>query len=298
MTGILLVDKPTGVTSHDVVAHLRRAANLRRIGHTGTLDPAATGLLILCLGQATRLSEFFTGMDKVYEGAMRLGVTTDSYDMDGKIVAEHPVPPLAPDDIQAAFNGYTGEILQTPPMVSAVKVKGERLYKKARKGETVERAPRAVVVKEFLLLDYDHPPLARFRVKCTRGTYARSLCHDVGNDLGCGATLQELRRTWVGAYAVAQAAPMDVFQSPKDIQSRLVSVDNALDLPEVTVLRDRQRLVHSGGALIDGDLSGGTCPVDKGWVQVKSERGKLLAVGEVQQGPAGKYIQPRRVMVA
>lgn len=298
MTGILLVDKPAGVTSHDVVAHLRRAANLRRIGHTGTLDPAATGLLILCLGQATRLSEFFTGMDKVYEGAMKLGISTDSYDMDGKIVEERPVPPLTHEEIQSAFMGFTGEILQTPPMVSAVKVKGERLYKKARKGETVERAPRPVTVKEFLLLDYEHPPLARFRVKCTRGTYARSLCHDVGNVLGCGATLQELRRTWVGAYAVANAAPMEAFQSPEDVRSRLVSVDNALDLPEVIVLQDRQRLVHSGGALVDRDLSGGTCPVDRGWVQMKSERGKLLAVGEVRQGPAGRFIQPRRVMVA
>ena len=177
MNGILLVDKPTGMTSHDVVDRLRRAARIRRIGHTGTLDPGATGLLILCLGSATRLSEFLICLDKVYEGEMRLGIVTDSFDLDGKTVEERPVPHLDPVDIQKALDRFTGDILQVPPMVSAVKINGERLYKKARKGEVVERPPRPVTIREFVLLRYT-PPNVVFRVRCTRGTYARSLCHD------------------------------------------------------------------------------------------------------------------------
>ena len=164
MKGVLLLDKPAGMTSHDVVDHIRRAAQMRRVGHTGTLDPSATGLLIICVGEATRLSEHLTRLDKVYEGYLRFGVVTDSYDMDGKVLEENPVPDISPEEIQKAFDALTGEIQQVPPMVSAVKVGGQRLYKMARKGETIERKPRKVTVKEFRLLDYD-PPLARFRVE-------------------------------------------------------------------------------------------------------------------------------------
>jgi len=205
MKGILLVDKPAGMTSHDVVDRIRRAARMKRVGHTGTLDPAATGLLIICLGPATRLSEHFTALEKSYEGVMRLGIETSSYDLDGEVVAEKEVPTLDAARIQAECDGFTGQISQVPPMVSAVKVAGERLYKLARKGEVVERPARQVTVREFNVLNFAAPD-ATVRVTCSSGTYVRSLCHDVGQRLGCGAVLASLRRTSVGRHSVASAS--------------------------------------------------------------------------------------------
>ncbi|NUM54328.1 MAG: tRNA pseudouridine(55) synthase TruB [Candidatus Hydrogenedentes bacterium] len=296
MNGILLVDKPAGMTSHDVVDRIRKAAKMRRIGHTGTLDPAATGLLILCLGNATRLSEFLTGLDKVYEGTMRFGVITDSYDFDGKVVEERPVPPLTSGQIQQAFDELTGDIMQVPPMVSAVKVGGERLYKLARKGETIEREPRKVTVKEFTLLSYAEPDAA-FRVRCTRGTYARTLCYDVGEKLGCGATLASLRRTAVGKHTIERAKPVDAFQSPDDVAAALLPVNDALDLPAVCVRNASRATVETGGALERRDLRS-DCPADSGWVQVKAENGDLLALGEVQSNLGVVRILPKRVLSA
>ncbi len=290
MKGLLLVDKPAGITSHDVVDRIRRA-----VGHTGTLDPGATGLLVLCLGAATRLSEHLTGLDKVYEGSMRLGITTDSYDMDGKVVAENPVPDLTAADIQKACDKFAGEIMQVPPMVSAVKVGGERLYKRARQGEVVERAARRVTVREFRVLSYE-PPDAQIRVRCTRGTYVRSLCHDVGQALGCGATLASLRRTFVGQFSVEDALPVDQFDGPEKVASRLKPIETALTLPSVTVKSSSRGAVLSGAGLNPDDLAGG-CPVNKGWVQVKSESGRLLALGEVTTGPTGVWIHPKRVFI-
>ncbi|MBX7257161.1 MAG: tRNA pseudouridine(55) synthase TruB [Candidatus Hydrogenedentes bacterium] len=294
MNGILLVDKPAGLTSHDVVDRIRRAAGMRRVGHTGTLDPAATGLLILCLGPATRLSEFLTGLDKVYEGTMRLGLTTDSYDLDGKVVAEKPVPPVTAERIQSIFDTMTGTIMQVPPMVSAVKVGGERLYKMARKGVVVEREPRPVTIREFTLLELA-PPDVQFRVRCTRGTYARSLCHDVGELLGCGAALAALRRTFVGPHSVDTAKPVEYFQNPESVRSCLLNVDSALELPQVTVRRSSRPMVSSGGLLGIDDLTA-PCPVQDGWIQVKSEAGELLALGEVHLSCGQVRIQPKRVL--
>lgn len=294
MRGVLLVDKPSGMTSHDVVDRIRRAAGTRRVGHTGTLDPAATGLLILCLGEATRLSDFLTGLEKEYEGTLRFGVVTDSYDLDGKVVEERPVPDFSEADIQKTFDQYTGDIMQLPPMVSAVKVKGERLYKAARRGEVVEREPRPVTVHEFTLLGYEAPD-ARFRVRCTRGTYARTLCYDVGEALGCGGTLAALRRTAVGAHRVENAAPVDAFVSPEDVVARLLRPEDALDLPAIVVKAASRRTVVDGGTLDENDWIG-RLPVEQGWLQVKTEAGALLAVGEVRPTSHGLTVQPRRVI--
>lgn len=294
MKGLLLVDKPAGMTSHDVVDRIRRASGIRRIGHTGTLDPAATGLLILCVGAATRLSEFLTGLDKVYEGAMRFGVVTDSYDFDGTVLEERSVPDLSEADIQATFDRFTGDIKQLPPMVSAVKVKGERLYKLARRGETVVREPRPVTVREFTLLRYTAPD-AFFRLRCTRGTYARTLCYDVGEALGCGATLASLRRTGVGHHTVEAATPVDEFKTRADVEGRLLNAEDALDLPSAVVRSSSKRTVVAGGMLAPTDLVG-ECPVEAGWVQLRSDKGDLLALGEVRPTPSGVRVQPKRVL--
>ena len=293
MNGVLLVDKPSGVTSHDVVDHVRRAAGIRRVGHTGTLDPAATGLLILCAGPATRLSEFLTSLDKVYEGDMRLGVTTDSHDLDGGVLAERDVPELCREDLQEVFDRFRGETMQVPPMVSAVKVNGERLYKRARKGEVVPRAARLVTIHEFSVLGYT-PPEAHFVLRCTSGTYARSLCHEIGEAIGCGAALASLRRTSVGHHSVSQAWPMEDFSTRDDVAARLLPVEQALDLPSVTVRSSARRVVECGGA-IDRTQLLADCSVEDGWVQMKSEDGELLALGEAQ---SRHRIQPKRVLCA
>jgi tRNA pseudouridine55 synthase len=294
VNGILLVDKPPGMTSHDVVDRIRRAAGMRRIGHTGTLDPAATGLLILCLGNATRLSEFLTGLDKTYEGTLLLGTTTDSYDLDGTVLEEREVPALSIEALQTVCDGFTGTIMQVPPMVSAVKVGGERLYKRARKGETVEREPRPITVREFQILDFASPR-AMFRLNCTRGTYARSLCHDIGQIIGCGACLADLRRTAVGKYQVKDALNVNEFTSIDTVSSRLVPLDRALDLPEVTVRRSARNIVATGGIIEASDLVK-ACPVDHGWIQVKSEDGSLLALGLVESTLGIRRVLPKRVL--
>jgi tRNA pseudouridine55 synthase len=207
LDGALLVDKPATWTSHDVVAKIRNHFRIGKVGHCGTLDPMATGLLILVTGKATKYSERFMASDKVYEGALRLGETTDSYDADGELVASLPVPPLSLDDLNGAAAALTGDLMQTPPMVSAVKIGGTPLYKLARQGREVPREPRLVHVYTFRFDEYEEP-FAYFRVSCTKGTYVRSLAHDLGAKLGCGAHLTRLRRVTSGRFDVSESAPL------------------------------------------------------------------------------------------
>lgn len=205
--GVLLVDKPAGMTSHDVVDRIRRQFGLRKVGHCGTLDPAATGLLVLVLERATKLQNQFMADDKTYEGTMKLGVTTDSHDADGAVVAEKPVPPLTAADVEAVFARFRGDVQQVPPMVSAIKHEGTPLYKLARKGMTIAREPRTVHIYDLRLLHL-HLPFVDLRVTCTKGTYVRTLCHDIGQALGCGAHLYRLRRIRSGSFDVADAHPL------------------------------------------------------------------------------------------
>ncbi len=294
MNGILLVDKPQGMTSHDVVDALRKATRIRRIGHTGTLDPRATGLLILCIGQATRLSEHFTGLDKTYEGAMRLGIVTSSHDLDGETLEEHPLPePMTREMIQDACNAFTGDIQQTPPMVSAVKVGGRRLYKIAREGGDVERQPRPITVHCFDVTQWE-PPDAGIRIECSSGAYVRTLCHDVGKQLGCGAALAQLRRTHIGNYALDAATPLDALDTLDAVRARLIPMDEALDLPEARVDAARAAIVCSGGAISSKALLA-PCSVTDGWVQIKDAEGRLLAIASAQPTAMGARLQPKRV---
>ena len=207
LDGVLLVDKPPEWTSHDVVAKVRNHFRLDKVGHCGTLDPMATGLLILVLGKATRMSERFMASDKVYEGTMRFGETTDSYDADGEITNTRPVPPLTVDQLNEATAGFLGDLQQIPPMVSAKKVNGTALYKLARQGKEIVREPRLVHLYTYRFTEYEEP-FAYFRVSCTKGTYVRSLAHDLGEMLGCGAHLTALRRTGSGRFEVADALPL------------------------------------------------------------------------------------------
>ncbi|MBN2505642.1 MAG: tRNA pseudouridine(55) synthase TruB [Verrucomicrobia bacterium] len=208
LDGALLVDKPAGPTSHDVVDLVRSQFGLRKAGHCGTLDPNATGLLVLVLGRATRLSETLMADDKIYAGAMRLGIATSSYDAQGDVVATRPVPPLTLDQLNAAAARFVGDQLQLPPMVSAVKQDGVPLYKLARRGVQVERKPRLVHVYQFAFTDYAEP-LAWFRIACTKGTYVRTTAHDLGQQLGCGAHLAHLRRLASGRFDVHDAIELE-----------------------------------------------------------------------------------------
>ena len=207
-SGVLLVDKPTEWTSHDVVNFVRRRFGISKVGHCGTLDPAATGLLILVIERATKLQDRLMSDDKMYEGTMLLGVSTDSQDADGAVIAEKPVPPLTEEDIDQVFAKFRGDLQQVPPMVSAVKHQGTPLYKLARKGKTVEREPRLVHIYDFRVLGLELPRV-RLRVACTKGTYVRTLCSDVGDLLGCGAHLYELRRMRSGNFDVKDAHSLE-----------------------------------------------------------------------------------------
>ena len=206
--GVLLVDKPAGLTSHDVVDRVRRHFGFKKVGHCGTLDPAATGLLILVLERATKLQDRLMSDDKAYEGTMLLGISTDSQDADGQIIAEKPVPALTAEDIERVFAGFRGDIQQVPPMVSAVKHQGTPLYKLARKGKIVEREPRLVHIYDLRVLQLELPRI-KFRAVCTKGTYVRTLCSDIGDALGCGAHLFELRRIRSGKFDVKDAHALD-----------------------------------------------------------------------------------------
>ena len=208
LDGAILIDKPAGPTSHDVVDALRRRFGVQKVGHCGTLDPAATGLLIIVLGRGTKLSEKLMSDDKTYEGAIKFGESTNSYDADGELVSSLPVPPLTLDQLNEAANAFVGDQMQIPPMVSAIKKDGIPLYKLARQGVEVKREPRLIHVYSFRFTAYQEP-LGQFRVACTKGTYVRSMAHELGQKLGCGAHLASLRRTVSGKFEVANALPLD-----------------------------------------------------------------------------------------
>ena len=204
LDGAILIDKPAGPTSHDVVDAIRDEFKIKKVGHCGTLDPNATGLLIIVLGRGTKLSEKLMSSDKIYEGSIKLGETTDSYDADGELVASLPVPPVTVEELNCLAAEFVGDQMQMPPMVSAIKKDGVPLYKLARKGIEVERKPRLVHVYSFKFSDY-YEPIGHFQVACTKGTYVRSLAQDLGQKLGCGAHLANLRRVVSGRFNVADA---------------------------------------------------------------------------------------------
>ena len=223
LDGAILVDKPAGPTSHDVVDAIRRKFGIKKVGHCGTLDPNATGLLIIVLGRGTKLSERLMGDDKVYEGTMKFGESTDSHDSDGELTGSLPVMPMTIDELNHEAATFIGDQMQVPPMVSAIKKGGVPLYKLARKGVEVEREPRLIHIYNFRFTEYTEP-LGKFKVACTKGTYVRSLANDLGQKLGCGAHLTTLRRSASGKFDVADALPLDAILqlSPAQFEKRVI----------------------------------------------------------------------------
>ena len=223
LDGAILIDKPAGPTSHDVVDAIRRRFQIKKVGHCGTLDPNATGLLIIVLGRGTKLSEKLMGDDKVYEGTIKFGETTNSYDADGEILETKTVPPLTLEGLNEEASKFIGDQMQMPPMVSAIKMNGVPLYKLARKGIEVVREPRLIHIYNFRFTNYAEP-VGEFRVACTKGTYVRSIAHDLGQKFGCGAHLATLRRSVSGKFDVADAKPLDEILklSPIELEKRVI----------------------------------------------------------------------------
>ena len=230
--GVLLVDKAEGMTSHDVVALVRRKLEIKKVGHCGTLDPIATGLLLLTIGRGTKIQDLLMSEDKEYAGTFVLGITTSSQDRQGEVIDQRPVPPLDENQVRAAFEKFKGDFYQMPPMVSAIKHGGVPLYKLARQGKVVEREPRLVHVYRYTI-DRIAPPEIDFSVACSKGFYVRTYVHDIGELLGCGAHLKSLRRTKSGRFDVAQTITVDEIKNVprEEILKRL------LTLPEVSRMR-------------------------------------------------------------
>jgi tRNA pseudouridine55 synthase len=210
--GIAIIDKPSGMTSHDVVARVRRILKFKRVGHAGTLDPLATGVLVILVGRSTKLFDKFVAYDKSYSATMQLGLKTDSADINGEVLSVRPFEQVSREMIEEAFKTFTGSIEQIPPMVSAVKHNGERLYRLARKGVAVERAPRRVRIDRLDLLDFKSP-FAEFMLECSKGTYVRQVAEDVGELLGCGACITQIRRLGVGPFSIDQAVKLEDFHA-------------------------------------------------------------------------------------
>jgi tRNA pseudouridine55 synthase len=223
LDGAILIDKPVGLTSHDVVDAIRRKFGIKKVGHCGTLDPNATGLLIIVLGRGTKLSERLMGDDKVYEGTIKFGEATDSYDADGELTASLPVPLITLEQLNEEAALFIGDQMQVPPMVSAIKKGGVPLYKLARKGIEVEREARLIHIYNFRFTGYTEP-VGTFKLACTKGTYVRSVAHDLGQKLGCGAHLATLRRSVSGKFDVADAKTLDevMNMSTAELEKRVI----------------------------------------------------------------------------
>ncbi len=227
LDGVLLVDKPKDHTSHDVVARLRGKLRMKRIGHAGTLDPMATGLLVLLIGKATKASQYLISLDKVYAGTIELGKTTNTQDAEGEVMVTAPVPEMSREEVEAHMKTFLGDQYQTPPMHSAVKVDGVPLYKLARKGKSIEREPRFIRVHSFELLKYEAPNI-EFRLRCSKGTYVRTIAHDLGQRIGCGAHLTRLVREAIDDIRLEDALPLEelLAMENSEIAKRLLPVRN------------------------------------------------------------------------
>lgn len=285
--GILLVDKPVGPTSHDVVSRVRKAVDLRRVGHAGTLDPFATGLLILLIGRATRLSEYLLGLNKVYEATAHLGIETTTHDPEGSIVSEAPVGEgLTREEVENALATFSGEILQEPPVFSAKKVRGEAAHRRVRRGEDVVLEKTRVTIYDIALTTFA-PPEVGFRVRCSAGTYIRALGRDLGRALGVGAHLKTLRRTGIGGFSVDSALSFSDLER-EGLAGHLISPADALShLPSVTVSQADAGRIRQGQflPLEDGEL------LEGGPVRILLE-GELLAIG----ARSGDHLRPRKVL--
>ena len=275
MDGIVIVDKPRDWTSQDVTARLRRVFSTRRIGHGGTLDPMATGVLPVFVGRATRGVEFFEHAEKTYETVLRLGLTTDTEDITGAVLTEHPVS-FTEEQLTKTLDAFRGEIMQIPPMYSALKVNGQKLCDLARKGKTVERQPRPITIYELTLLDRGENTL-RLRVRCSKGTYIRTLCKDIGEALGCGGCMESLRRVSAGEYTIDEAVPLQELLDTVEPETYLRGVDTMFrNYPAVTLTANQEKRCRNGNTF--------SVKLPEGTYRAYSQSGEFLMLAKVEAG--------------
>ena len=275
MDGIVIVDKPQGWTSQDVTARLRRVFGTRRIGHGGTLDPMATGVLPVFVGRATRAVEFFEHAEKTYETVLRLGITTDTEDMTGTVLTEENVS-FTEEQLQETLAAFRGEILQVPPMYSALKVNGQKLCDLARKGKTVARQPRPITIHELTLVERGKNTL-RLRVRCSKGTYIRTLCKDIGEYLGCGGCMESLRRVAAGEYTIDEAVPLQTLLDTEEPEKYLRDVDTMFrNYPAVTLTANQETRCRNGNAF--------SVSLAPGTYRAYSQDGEFLMLAKVDGG--------------
>lgn len=275
MDGIVIVDKPQGWTSQDVTARLRRVFGTRRIGHGGTLDPMATGVLPVFVGRATRAVEFFEHAEKTYETVLRLGITTDTEDMTGTVLTEENVS-FTEEQLQETLAAFRGEILQVPPMYSALKVNGQKLCDLARKGKTVERQPRPITIHELTLVERGENTL-RLRVRCSKGTYIRTLCKDIGEKLGCGGCMESLRRVAAGEYTIDEAVPLQTLLETERPEDYLRTVDTMFrNYPAVTLTANQETRCRNGNAF--------SVSLAPGTYRAYSQGGEFLMLAKMDGG--------------
>ena len=277
--GIIVIDKPGGLSSMDVVRRIRRAARVKRVGHGGTLDPMATGVIPICVGRATRLLEYVLDSSKEYAAEIRLGIETDTYDAEGEVVSKKDPSPVTRRQVEDALGAFLGDIEQVPPMYSALKRGGERLYELARRGIEVERPPRPVIVHRIELTDWN-PPVASVTIECGSGFYVRSLAHDLGKALGCGAHLTSLARLKAGGFRIGDAWRLDSAESALEggrWEGLILPPDAALpDMPSITLGEDERKMARNGRPLPSGpDLP----PASEGEIRrAYAETGEFLAI--------------------
>lgn len=277
MNGIVIVDKPQGWTSQDVTARLRRVFDTRRIGHGGTLDPMATGVLPVFVGRATRAVEFAAEREKEYIAGLRLGVVTDTQDCTGTTLETHPVE-VTRDQVEAILDRFRGDLQQIPPMYSAVKKNGRKLYELARRGVEVERQPRPVTIHQLELLDQVSPTDYTLRVLCSKGTYVRTLCHDMGQALGCGGTLFSLRRTRSAGFTLEDAVTLEDVAAAADPAALLLPVDayfSGYPILQLQTGAEEKRIRNGNSLTLDGP---------DGTYRVYSRQGEFLALSQRSQG--------------
>jgi tRNA pseudouridine55 synthase len=296
--GVVNIHKTAGPTSHDVVDQVRRIFGQKRVGHAGTLDPMATGVLVVCLGKATRIVEYLTGTEKEYRATLTLGVATDTQDSTGEVLSESDASAVTLDSLKLAVQAFVGEIEQVPPMVSAIKHEGQPLYKHARAGRTIERAPRPVTIYSIDIGDFRPGPRAEaeLTVRCSSGTYIRTLCTDIGEALGCGGMMSGLVRTGVGRFALDQAVTIDHLRDAETeghLSDYVRSMSEALaDMPAVTLDADGvQRTLH-GISVPSVSASPVGTPV-----RMMSAAGELLAIGMVAETDEAVVVKPHKVLV-
>lgn len=279
---VINLDKPKGMTSHDAVQLVKRAMNAKRAGHAGTLDPMATGVLLVCLGEATKISRFLMGLGKSYEAVMKFGEATDTLDADGSVVETSPVPDMTLDGVEAALEGFRGGITQVPPMYSAIKQKGRPLYELARAGVEVERNSRDVVISRLEIIKCE-PPFLSFFVECSKGTYIRSLADDIGRAMGGVAHLTELRRVGIGRFKIEGSISMQELSSAGVNYKGLGiwGIDDALAHMRCVVLADRDYKVMDNGGVVATSSIYGEFP-DGEYIRLKRPDGALFAVGVCQ----------------